>query len=323
MNIQAISQIDILNARLKAAEFNTNPFFTGSIGNALIKALSIQTSLNQNFTHKHLIIASDHGIHKDEHICVIPYVSNAARAALFFGDDWITNFPFLPANTQLIDVGLDRYWAEIGNAIDLKVARGSKNLLHTDALEDYRCDKAINNGIQFAQSIDEDIVSISDYAIGNFASFVMINSILNQSQKPDLQHNQSGFHLTDAIKKPLTDLFLNQNTDEHPLHYLEKYGGYEMAFMFGLIIQLASMKKIVVIEGLSALTSAHIAIKLHPEVVDYLIVADSNDSVLFNQTLSCLNLVAAQNNQLQYSGGISINSFINLLRAHLAKPTVD
>ena len=161
---------------------------------------------------------------------------------------------------KLIDIGVDRYWAELPNIEDRKIARGSHNFLLGAALEPQRLEKAIHVGYEIFDQSGKNPLYVSAMSAGNDLSTETL--IKNLYEIPGIVSSaNSPIEFMGSLSK------LDFSGD-HPFDYLEQFGGYEMATIVGMILAAHKKSGILFLEGWSALAALAVAYKLNNKVVD-------------------------------------------------------
>jgi nicotinate-nucleotide--dimethylbenzimidazole phosphoribosyltransferase len=156
-----------------------------------------------------------------------------------------------------------------------RVASGSANMAQGPAMSREDAVKAIENGIGIALDLaDFDLLGTGDMGIGNTtASSAIIGTVTGKSIRTitgrgtgidDAQFD----HKISIIEKALK---INNPDPNDGLDILSKVGGFEIGGIAGYILGAASLKKPIVLDGLISAAGALIAVKICPQVRDYLI----------------------------------------------------
>jgi hypothetical protein len=198
------------------------------------------------------------------------------------GGNYTSSFAILASDRQLhthpnlfaCDVAIGRYFPDLGQVIDLKVASGSKNFLENEALEPARLKNAIEKGQGLIEKVDSKIVYLNAIGAGNeLAAECLIKSLWNINGQVELVKSDQ-LEFNSKFAKLETDF-------NHPFSYLEKFGGYETAAMVGFMFQAIEQGKLILIDGAAALAAMSIVIKMFPKAIDFFqIVAIENSTVL-------------------------------------------
>jgi hypothetical protein len=198
------------------------------------------------------------------------------------GGNYTSSFAILASDGQLhshhnliaCDIAIGRYFPELGQVIDLKVASGCKNFLENEALEPARLKNAIEKGQSLIEKVNSKIVYLNAIGAGNeLAAESLIKSLWNINGQVELVKSDQ-LEFNSKFAKLETDF-------NHPFSYLEKFGGYETATMIGFMFQAIEKGKLILIDGAAALAAMSIVIKMFPKAIDFFqIVAIENSSVL-------------------------------------------
>lgn len=159
----------------------------------------------------------------------------------------------------MIDIGVDRYWASLSGIEDRKVGRGCHNFLTRNALEPQRLEKAIGIGYGLFEQNKDQLVYVSAIAAGSdLSAEALLKSIYS------LKGGFSTALDNDGFSKAFERLSIEAT---HPFDYLERFGGYEMAAMVGMVLAAQRMEGSIILEGWSAIGALAVAFQLNPQVL--------------------------------------------------------
>jgi len=183
------------------------------------------------------------------------------------------------ARLVLVDIGLATDVLDFPAVHYEKVAYGTKNIRREAAMTREQGLQAIGVGIKIAQAeMDKGcrILGLGAMGIGNTISSVGIIACYSEKKIADLLGLGTGIRpelLHRRIHVLETALAVNQPDAEDALDVLSKIGGLEIAGLVGVILGAAAGGGAVVLDGLATSAAALLAVKMAPQVKDYLIAS--------------------------------------------------
>lgn len=181
-------------------------------------------------------------------------------------------------NTDIVTVNLG-VMGEINDPkiINRKIANGTKNFTKEPAMTYEEAVRAIEVGIEIGDKLYSegyDILGTGEVGIGNTTTAAAVLSALTGldvditcgkgAGLTDEQHSNK----KDIIRKGIE---INKPNKEDSIDVIAKVGGFDIGGMCGVVLSAAKNKKPVVIDGFISTTAALCAVKLNPEVKDYII----------------------------------------------------
>ena len=229
-----------------------------------------------------VVFAADHGI-ADEGVSAFPQETTKERAlALLTGKSHANALADLHGfAVTLVDAG-------VGSHIQLppdsegpvplllrKIGYGTRNMVITQAMSAAQARAAIEAGMDVVRHLPGNVVALSNIGVAGNASAAQLLSRL------------CGVPLADACGKDLAEdeirarlklerLFAAASRHRkatRPLDVLAAMGGFEIAMLCGAILQAASERRVVLLDGFVAGAAALVARALVPAVADYLVFA--------------------------------------------------
>ena len=159
--------------------------------------------------------------------------------------------------------------------LDYKVRHGSRDALTEAAMTEDECLRALNHGMEIAKNIDGNLLIVGEMGIGNTSAASLLLARLGQL--PIGQCIGRGTGLDDAglqrKEQILTQVLARHNEALMPFAALAALGGLEIAMMVGALIQAASQRCILLMDGFIASIALLIAEHLAPGVRQYAIFA--------------------------------------------------
>lgn len=190
------------------------------------------------------------------------------------------------AHLSVIDVGVD---AEFHNALGLlhrKVARGTRNMLHEDAMTDAELAQAISIGAELADiaaSSGQTLIAIGEMGIGNTTSASAITCALTGAAPSLATGKGTGLNLAAHIRKVsvvqsiLTARFSPTPTPPSPLEILRCVGGFEIAAIVGMVLGAARHKLVILADGFISTAAIALAAAIAPSALAYVIAGHQSE----------------------------------------------
>lgn len=276
------------------------PSSLGILEDIIVKITQIQKTLKPSLEHATLLLAgADSGIVNEKismssDIVTKEQMENFARGngvcALLATQNNIT--------LDLCNVGV-KY--EIDNNYNIKnycLSKGTKNPTKEKALENNVASSTLKNGKCELNNLYKNgtrVLLLGEMGIGNttIASLLAgailklnINDLIDNSFPPDIYNNKSK-----AISKALNlHGFLKSNKEEDIYNILIAYGGLDIIFLAGAILEAHKKGVIILIDGLITTVAVLIATLFDKSVVDSCIACTNSKLVLHKKLLDYLVL---------------------------------
>jgi nicotinate-nucleotide--dimethylbenzimidazole phosphoribosyltransferase len=160
--------------------------------------------------------------------------------------------------------------------IQRNVKRGTDNIARGPAMSREEAEKAINIGIEMAEASYHKgtvMIATGEMGIGNTTPSAAVLAALLRAEVKEVTGIGTGIDdegLKQKIKVIEKALDVNRDHLNDPVSTLAAVGGLEIAGICGLCLGGAAKGMIVVVDGFISSTGALIAMRLDPEVKDYL-----------------------------------------------------
>jgi len=179
------------------------------------------------------------------------------------------------ADVVVVDVGskLDEVPEEI---IARKVKKGTNNFLREPAMSRKEALQAIEVGIETASMLKESgtkLIAVGEMGIGNTTPATAVTAAL--TGKPVHRLTGIGTGLTEeGLERKVAvieqALHLHQPEANDPIDVLAKVGGLEIAAMAGCFLGASAERIPVLVDGVISTAAALVAVRLEPNVREYL-----------------------------------------------------
>ncbi|MGN7470853.1 nicotinate-nucleotide--dimethylbenzimidazole phosphoribosyltransferase [Brevibacillus sp. SAFN-007a] len=251
-----------------------------------------------------LVFAADHGVAAEGVSAYPQEVTAQMLLNLVNGGAGINVFARqIGAMQKFIDVGV-AVEVKAPGVINKRIRACSGNMLREAAMSADEAQRTLAVGFELAERIIDEgakLLIVGEVGIGNTTASSAILSALTGADPDEIVGRGTG--LDDAgwqRKKAVVReaLALHRPNANEPLDVLAKVGGLEIGAMAGAMIGAASRRVPVLLDGFIATVAALLAVRLAPQVADYLIAGHRSQepghafvlNVLGKQPLLDLNL---------------------------------
>ncbi|MEN2751316.1 nicotinate-nucleotide--dimethylbenzimidazole phosphoribosyltransferase [Psychrobacter sp. FBL11] len=257
----------------------------GALGR--LETLALQLGMIQGTTTPHInqpqirVFAADHGLTKHG-TSAYPSAVTAQMVYNFLQGGAAINVLARQHNIELkvVDAGVDADFAnspfkDHPQLLDYKVRCGSRDALTEPAMTEEECLATLENGMKVVKGLAGNLLIVGEMGIGNTSAASLLLARLGDVPIADCIGRGTGLddaglqHKTDI----LTQVLARHNEAQSPLDALAALGGLEIAMMAGALIQAASERRILLIDGFIASSALLAAERLAPGVAQYAIFA--------------------------------------------------
>ena len=268
-----------LQARLRhKIDHKTKPL--GALG--LLEDLALQLGLIQRsespalHSPQMVVFAGDHGI-AAEGVSAYPQAVTVQMVGnMLAGGAAINVFARQHGFAlQVVDAGVAAELPAHPQLQPRKIALGTKNLCNEAAMSRLEAQAALTAGMEVMQALPGNVVAFGEMGIANTSPAALLLARLTGTSIEDATGRGTG--LDDAQlrhKQGVLARALVRHPATEPLDAigeLAALGGFEIAMMAGAMLQAASERRVVLVDGFIAGAAALIAQTLVPPVRDYLV----------------------------------------------------
>ena len=268
-----------LEARLRhKIDHKTKPL--GALG--LLEGLALQLGLVQRSESPSLhspqmvVFAADHGI-AAEGVSAYPQAVTAQMVGnMLAGGAAINVFARQHGFAlQVVDAGVAAELPAHPNLQARKIAMGTKNICVEPAMSRLEAEAALTAGMQVVQALPGNVVALGEMGIANTSAAALLLARLAGASIIDAAGRGTGLDDAQLLHKQAVlarALTLHPATDPfNAVGELATLGGFEIAMMAGAMLQAASQRRVVLVDGFIAGAAALVAQALVPAVRDYLV----------------------------------------------------
>ena len=274
----------------------------GSLGR--LEQLSIDLAgmsgrLNPPLEHRVVFtLAADHGV-ATEGVSAYPREVTAQMVLNFLAGGAAVNVlaRLVGARVVVADLGVDADLPNHPQLRSLKVRRGTASITQGPAMSTEEAQKAIDHGRRLVlEEIEHglDVALTGDMGIGNTTASAALICALTQLDPKDVVGRGTG--VDDAgleRKRDAVRAALDINADNiarGPLDALAAVGGLEIAGLAGVIIEAASQRRPVLIDGFISGAAALAAARIAPGTTGYMIASHRSQELGHGAALKELGL---------------------------------
>ena len=267
----------VLAARLQhKIDHKTKPLGAlGQLENLALQLGLIQRSETAAFEKPQMLVfAADHGVAL-EGVSAYPQAVTMQMVANMLAGGAAINVLARQHGfaLQVVDAGVASDLPDHPQLIKRKIAHGSHNLATGPAMTAHQLNAALQAGADVLASRPGNLVAFGEMGIANTSAAALLLhrlagvSIVDATGRgtgltdPQLLHKQAVLSKAAALHAAATA----------PLDALAALGGFEIAMMTGAMLQAASERRVILVDGFIAGSAALVACALAPAAKDYMV----------------------------------------------------
>ncbi len=274
----------VLEAQLRyALDHKTKPL--GALGRLEPLALQlglIQRSTTVTLTQPQMVVfAADHGL-ADEGVSAYPQAVTLQMVLNMVRGGAAVNVLARQHGFGLsvVDAGVASPLPEEAttgggqaNLLVRKIGFGTRNMARGPAMTGAQALAALHAGMDVVSHLAGNVVAFGEMGIGNTSSAALLLSRLCTVQLDDAVGRGTGLNDSqlDHKLRVLFDVARKHRAAQTPLEVLAAMGGFEIAMMVGAMVQAASERRVILVDGFIAGAAALVARGLRPAVTDYMV----------------------------------------------------
>jgi len=270
-----------------------------------------------------IIMAGDHGVAAE--IGAYPEQTTTEKIATYCQSGAAINVfaEHVAADLVLVDIGVATDLPLSPLVRHEKLAYGTKNIVRQLAMTREQVLRAIETGIKIAREETNKgsrVIGLGEISIANDISSLAIIACYSSKTLAELtgQVNEIADEcLNRKIHVLETALSVNCPDKDNPLDILMKLGGLEIAGLVGVILGAAAGGAAVVLDGLASSAAALIAVKMAPQVKDYLVGSHFSGEPAHKEALEIINVPAYLYLDLYLGEGTGAALGMSLINASL------
>lgn len=154
-----------------------------------------------------------------------------------------------------------------------KIGFGTRNMARGPAMTGTQTLAAVHAGMDVVKHLAGNVVAFGEMGIGNTSSAALLLSRLCAVQLDDAVGRGTGLNDSqlDHKLRVLFDVARKHRSAQTPLAALAAMGGFEIAMMAGAMVQAASERRVILVDGFIAGAAALVARGLRSAATDYMV----------------------------------------------------
>lgn len=176
---------------------------------------------------------------------------------------------------SVADCGVRHDFAPRPGLLDVKIAPGAADALSGPAMTAAQCEAALDNGLRIVQGLPGNALLLGEMGIGNTSAASLLLARLGGLDIADCTGAGTGLD-ADAVQRKtavLREVLLKHPDARSPLQALAAFGGFEIATLAGAVLQAASERRVIVVDGFIASAAVLVAARLAPAVLQRCVFA--------------------------------------------------
>jgi nicotinate-nucleotide--dimethylbenzimidazole phosphoribosyltransferase len=180
---------------------------------------------------------------------------------------------------RVVDAGVAADLAPHPQLLQRKIAQGTRNSHIEAAMTAAQAQAALRAGMDIVSKLPGNVIAFGEMGIANTSAAALLFARLAGVSIEDATGRGTG--LDDAQlahkRKVLADAMARHADATRPLDALAALGGFEIAMMAGAMLQAASERRAVLVDGFIAGAAALVTRSLAPAAQDYMVFCHRSD----------------------------------------------
>ena len=327
LTIQPLSK-ELQDTLQQEIDFKTKPI--GALGT--LESIALQIGLIQNTVTPVIskptimVFAGDHGIATTNKVSPYPQEVTQQMVLNFLQGGAAINV-FCKQNNillKVIDAGVNANFEEHPLLTNAKIAKGTQDYSIDKAMTLEQCHEALEKGRQLVRKVYSEgcnIIGFGEMGISNTSAASLLMSYFTNTPIQNCIGRGTGLDDNGLQLKinTLTQVYnLHIHTIQNPIEALCAFGGFEIVMMCGAMLEAASLKMTLLIDGFivtSALLAAH---ALEPAILEYCIFCHTSGEQGHKKMLDFLNATPLLNLGLRLGEGTGCAIALPIIQASVS-----
>ena len=179
----------------------------------------------------------------------------------------------------VVDCGVRRDFDAAPGLHTAKIAPGTADCSVGPAMSAAQCGQALANGIERVKGLPGNALLLGEMGIGNTSPAALLTARLGGIDVAEVTGAGTGLDAAGIARKTavLREALAANAGATAPLAVLAALGGFEIATMVGSVLQAASERRVVVVDGFIASAAVLVASKIAPHVLQRCVFAHRSD----------------------------------------------
>ena len=293
-SVSPVDQAAMDAARKHQAQLAKPPGSLGRLEDLSVQLAGITGKLHNTMEKTHLLVfAADNGV-------VCEGVSSAPQSVTLMQTINLTRAKtgastlakHFGCGITVCDVGVNADIKE-PKVLNRKIAYGTKNIFHGPAMTREQAETAILTGAELAMDTEANAIGIGEMGIGNTTTSSAVLAVLLGVDVETVTGRGGG--ITDDSFRKKKEVIRQAIAINHPdrndvVEVLAKVGGFDIAAMCGAFLGAAASHRPVVIDGFISVVAALCAVRLCPNVRDYLVPSHASYEIGYKLAMAEMKL---------------------------------
>ena len=253
-----------------------------------------------------LVFAADHGL-ANEGVSAYPQAVTQQMVLNFLNGGAAINVFTRQQGIQLkvIDAGVAGDLPSHPHLIQRKLMPGTRSSLHTQAMNAEECQQAVFTGMALVRETPGNLLMLGEMGIGNTSAASLLLSKLGKLPLASCLGPGTGLDAEGLARKEavLTRVLHKHRQASTPLESLAAMGGLEIAMMVGALLQAASERRILLMDGFIACSALLVAEQLQPGIKNFAVFSHQSAEPGHQHLLQLLDAEPLLNLQLRLGEG--------------------
>jgi len=179
----------------------------------------------------------------------------------------------------VVDCGVRHDFQPAPGLVMRKIAPGTQDSSQGPAMTRVQCEQAVHNGIELLRGLPGSALLLGEMGIGNTSAASLLTARLGGIDVAEVTGAGTGLDAAGIARKTAVlrqALAANAGATE-PLEVLAALGGFEIATLVGCVLQAASERRVVVVDGFIASAAVLVACRIAPPVMQRCVFAHRSD----------------------------------------------
>lgn len=179
----------------------------------------------------------------------------------------------------VVDCGVRHDFAPAPGLVIRKIAPGTQDSSQGPAMSAAQCAQAVTHGIELVKTLPGNALLLGEMGIGNTSAASLLVARLGGIDVAEVTGAGTGLDAAGIARKTAVlrqALAANAGATE-PLDALAALGGFEIAILTGAVLQAASERRVIVVDGFIASSAVLVASRIAPAVLQRCVFAHRSD----------------------------------------------
>ncbi|WP_313313263.1 nicotinate-nucleotide--dimethylbenzimidazole phosphoribosyltransferase [Pulveribacter sp.] len=170
----------------------------------------------------------------------------------------------------VVDCGVRHDFAPYPGLVVRKIAPGTQDASTGPAMTAVQCEGAIANGRDIVRALPGNALLLGEMGIGNTSSASLLLARLTGADVAECTGPGTGLDAAGVARKVavLREALAANAGAREPLAALAALGGFEIATLVGAVLQAASERRVIVVDGFITSAAVLVAARLAPAVLE-------------------------------------------------------